>query len=164
MSTRSAATGGSANGRQSSSKTPSQSAAPAPATSSNEPEREIIPPLDEGPETDPAIRLRHGRLIPEKYENPFPLAKRPGFINIGKPIGVDINSFRVLSWPNIVIYQYDVSSWPSPSKLNKLTQAVKVLIGNGAEKRGLISNVWDAKSFQNKRGGGWIFDGNRLAW
>ena len=55
----------------------------------------------------------------------------------------------------------------------------QILIGNGAEKRGLIDNVWNSKTCRTKRGVSieidpetkdyakhdpWIFDGNRLAW
>ncbi len=40
----------------------------------------------------------------------------------------------------------------------------QVVIGNGAEKRGLIKSVWDSKTVQAKIGPGFIFDGNKIGW
>ena len=74
---------------------------------------ETPPPLYEGPETDPAIRLRNLRLIGEEYELPFDQLTRPGFVTVGKPIQVDVNAFKVLSWPSITVHQYDVSIYPA---------------------------------------------------
>ncbi|KAI9877191.1 MAG: hypothetical protein M1830_004561 [Pleopsidium flavum] len=81
-----------------------------------------------------------------KYVLPTELMKRPGYNTSGKKILTSINSFPILKYPTVKVYQYDV------------------LIGKGAEKRGLIKAVWESKAVQSKLGGGWIFDGNKLAW
>ena len=100
----------SAGGRQSPANLTSNPPSQDPSTpTSTEPQREIIPPLDERRDQDIAIRLRHLRLTGEKYQQPYDLVKRPGFVTIGKPIAVDVNAFKVLSWPSITVYQYDVS-------------------------------------------------------
>lgn len=44
---------------------------------------------------------------------------------------------------------------------------VKVQIGNGAEKRGLIKAAWESKTLNQALPGtrtNWLFDGNKLAW
>ncbi len=44
-----------------------------------------------------------------KYAVPTMLIKRPGYNTSGKEIPVFINSFPILSYPTIKVYQYDVS-------------------------------------------------------
>jgi eukaryotic translation initiation factor 2C len=41
---------------------------------------------------------------------------------------------------------------------------LKVLIGSGAEKRGLIKAVWESTAVQTAIGKGFIFDGNKIGW
>lgn len=65
---------------------------------------------------------------------------------MGQAIKVGLNTFHVEQFPNIPVYQYDV------------------MIGNGTEKRGMISKVWNSKAVQKEMGDGAIFDGNKLAW
>ena len=106
MSARATAAGGSSGGPPSSSDPPQD---PSRSASGNEMKIEHPPKPYEGPETDPAIRLRNLRLIGEEYELPFDQLTRPGFVSVGKPIQVDVNAFKVLSWPSITVHQYDVS-------------------------------------------------------
>ena len=43
----------------------------------------------------------------------------------------------------------------------------KIVIGNGAEKRGLVAAVWGSQKAKNeiaRYGNGFIFDMNRLGW
>jgi eukaryotic translation initiation factor 2C len=77
---------------------------------------------------------------------PRGLATRPPPSKLGTPIRIGLNTFHVEALPNTPIYQYDV------------------IIGSGTEKRGLIKKVWKSKAVQKLLGGGFIFDGNRLAW
>ncbi|KAL9128364.1 MAG: hypothetical protein Q9217_002943 [Psora testacea] len=69
-----------------------------------------------------------------------------GFGKAGKTVKLNINSHEVLQWPNRDVYQYDV------------------LIGSGAEKRGLVMAVWESSAVQNAVGQSFIFDGNKLGW
>lgn len=39
-----------------------------------------------------------------------------------------------------------------------------MLVGSGTEKRGVIKKVWESQTLSKALGGGFIFDGNRLAW
>ncbi|MCJ1470295.1 hypothetical protein MMC07_008940 [Pseudocyphellaria aurata] len=40
----------------------------------------------------------------------------------------------------------------------------QIVIGNGAEKRGLIRSVWASKKVKQELGNGFIFDGNKIGW
>ena len=73
-------------------------------------------------------------------------ATRPAPSKAGQPIKMGLNTFDTEIKNNITVYQYDV------------------LIGNGVETRGLIRNVWKSKAVEKALGGGFIFDGNKLAW
>ena len=44
-----------------------------------------------------------------KYSLPTELMKRPGYNTSGKAIQTQINSFPIIKYPTITIYQYDVS-------------------------------------------------------
>jgi len=44
-----------------------------------------------------------------KYSLPTALMKRPGYNTTGKEIQTQINSFPIIQYPTITIYQYDVS-------------------------------------------------------
>ncbi|KAG9244119.1 Piwi domain-containing protein [Calycina marina] len=79
------------------------------------------------------------------------LPNRPGLNNQGKAINIKVNQYKVLSWPQKDVYQFDV------------------LIGNGAEKRGKNLAVWKSKTVQDKirsftEGMPWLWDGNKIAW
>ncbi|KAM3422173.1 hypothetical protein BST61_g2542 [Cercospora zeina] len=65
---------------------------------------------------------------------------------LGQPTKIGLNTYHVESFPNIVVYQYEV------------------MIGSGEEKRGAIDKVWNSKPVQAEVGPFTIFDGNRLAW
>lgn len=44
---------------------------------------------------------------------------------------------------------------------------IKVVIGEGAEKMGLIKKVWESKTVKRelaKHGKFWLWDGNKIAW
>lgn len=60
---------------------------------------------------------------------------------LGTATTVTLNSFPVVKLPTERVYQYEV------------------LVGNGAEKRGLIDAVWRSKAIRDALGNGWIFDG-----
>ncbi len=77
---------------------------------------------------------------------PTEFLKRPAFNTTGKAIQLTLNSYRVLQYPSVSVYQYDV------------------VIGNGDEKRMVQRMVWDSKERKSKTGPGMIFDGNKLAW
>ena len=78
---------------------------------------------------------------------PTALARRDGnFGKAGKKAMIEVNSHAVLSWPQKDVYQYDI------------------MIGSGAEKRGLITAVWNSQAIQTKLGDGFIFDGNKIGW
>ena len=74
----------------------------------------------------------------------IPSRQKPS--TLGQPTSIGLNVFNVTARPNDPIYQYDV------------------VIGSGAEKRGLIKKVWNSKEIQSQLGNSFIFDGNRLAW
>ncbi|KAI5239632.1 Piwi-domain-containing protein [Aureobasidium subglaciale] len=65
---------------------------------------------------------------------------------LGREVNIRLNAFPVTGLPNKPIYQY------------------QVMVGTGAEKRGLIKAVWNSKATKEQLGTGWIFDGNSLAW
>jgi hypothetical protein len=46
----------------------------------------------------------------EQYTIPTDFKKRPGFNTSGKAIQVALNSYPVTQFPNIKVFQYDVSS------------------------------------------------------
>lgn len=76
-----------------------------------------------------------------------PMPSRPlGPSSLGAQTKIGLNTFNVESMPTKSVYQFEV------------------MIGSGAEKRGLIKKVWQSKTVQQALGKGWIFDGNRLAW
>ncbi|THZ29175.1 Piwi-domain-containing protein [Aureobasidium pullulans] len=65
---------------------------------------------------------------------------------LGRAVDIQLNAFPVSGLPKAPIYQY------------------QVMVGTGAEKRGLIKAVWNSQATRSKLGPGWIFDGNSLAW
>lgn len=77
---------------------------------------------------------------------PSALPPRPAPSTLGSSCKITLNTFDVLQMPHKKVYQFEV------------------LVGSGAEKRGLIQKVWDSKAVSSALGGGWVFDGNRLAW
>lgn len=44
-----------------------------------------------------------------KYDLPTELMKRPGYNTSGKEMLTSINSFPILKYPTVKVYQYDVS-------------------------------------------------------
>ena len=76
------------------------------------------------------------------------IVNRPKPSSLGKEIQIGLNTFNVSQLPDKAVFQYDV------------------LIGNGAEKRGLIAKLWRSKAvaaaLPNEKS--WLFDGNKLAW
>lgn len=95
------------------------------------------------------------------------LPARPGYNSQGKAISIRVNQFKVLDAPNKDVYQYNVSieifTW-----LNfQILTNIKVMIGEGAEKMGLIKKVWESKTVKRelaKHGKFWLWDGNQIAW
>ncbi|CAD6579499.1 MAG: hypothetical protein ASARMPRED_009159 [Alectoria sarmentosa] len=86
---------------------------------------------------------------PFREQMPTTLMSRKAFSKAGKPAAIQINSHIVEQWPTIDVSQYDI------------------VIGNGAEKRGLIAAVWASKKAKSevlRYGNGFIFDGNRIGW
>ncbi|KAK5114285.1 hypothetical protein LTR62_002536 [Meristemomyces frigidus] len=71
---------------------------------------------------------------------------RPKPSTLGQGIKVGLNTFRIKKVPEKKVFQFDV------------------LIGSGAEKRGLMKRVWESKAIAKALGKGWIYDGNKLAW
>nr|POE48842.1 protein argonaute [Quercus suber] len=72
---------------------------------------------------------------------------RPKASTLGVPVKVALNTFVVESLPTPVVYQFDV------------------MVGSGAEKRGLILKCWNSRAVQQALGSAkFIFDGNKLAW
>ncbi|KAI4731767.1 Piwi-domain-containing protein [Aureobasidium sp. EXF-10728] len=65
---------------------------------------------------------------------------------LGKEVNIRLNAFPVAQLPTKPIYQY------------------QVMVGSGAEKRGLIKAVWNSQATKKALGAGWIFDGQSLAW
>ncbi|KEF61906.1 uncharacterized protein A1O9_03478 [Exophiala aquamarina CBS 119918] len=81
-----------------------------------------------------------------QYTLPTEFTKRPGFNTTGKAVQVNVNAYKVNSFPSVKIYQYDV------------------VIGSGAEKRMVQRKVWNSSARKDKTGAAMIYDGNRLAW
>lgn len=77
---------------------------------------------------------------------PSVLPTRPAPSTLGQGLKVTLNTFDVTEFPTKKVYQFEV------------------LVGSGAEKRGLITKVWNSRTVTAALGQGWIFDGNRLAW
>ena len=73
---------------------------------------------------------------------PAGLATRPAPSTLGTATQMGLNTFDV----------------KLPSSATKVYQ-FEVLVGNGAEKRGLIDKVWSSKAVRQALGSGWIFDG-----
>ncbi|CAD0106681.1 unnamed protein product [Aureobasidium uvarum] len=65
---------------------------------------------------------------------------------LGREVNIQLNAFAVTALPVKPIYQY------------------QVMVGTGAEKRGLIKAVWNSQATRKHLGAGWIFDGQSLAW
>ncbi|KAK9365990.1 Piwi domain-containing protein [Lipomyces kononenkoae] len=77
------------------------------------------------------------------------LVKRPGYGTAGTPTKFYVNHFRIASFPDVEIVQYDVQ------------------VNAGADTRALIKKVWNSATLQERLGESGkpvIFDGNRLAW
>ncbi|GAB7361269.1 hypothetical protein MBLNU230_g1329t1 [Neophaeotheca triangularis] len=74
------------------------------------------------------------------------MPKRLAVSKLGSEKKIGLNSFPVTKFPSKPVYQYEV------------------LVGNGAEKKGLIKAVWQSKAVRKAVGEQVIFDGNRLAW
>ena len=66
---------------------------------------------------------------------------RPAASTLGQATRVGLNTFEVVTPPKGPVYQYEV------------------MVGNGAEKRGLIKKVYESKAVKEALGPGWIFDG-----
>lgn len=75
---------------------------------------------------------------------PSALPPRPAPSTLGQSTKVTLNTFDVTEFPTKKVYQFEV------------------LIGSGAEKRGLVQNVWNSKTMTDALGKGWIFDGMSL--
>lgn len=101
---------------------------------------------------------------PFRDQMPSASMHREGFGKAGKPAKIQVNSHLVKSWPERPVYQYDVSHSVCPARGILLTCHAKVLIGSGAEKRGLIKNLWESKAIKAAIGKGFIFDGNKIGW
>lgn len=71
---------------------------------------------------------------------------RPGMNSTGKDIRLELNAVKVINYPQVKVYQYDV------------------VIGNGAEKPIVNRKVWASRTRKNATGEGMLFDGNKLAW
>ncbi|KIX93759.1 uncharacterized protein Z520_10665 [Fonsecaea multimorphosa CBS 102226] len=82
----------------------------------------------------------------KQYSLPTQYTKRPGYNTTGRAVGANLNAYKVLQFPNIKIFQYDV------------------VIGSGGEKRTVNNKVWDSQARKNATGPPIIWDGNRLAW
>jgi eukaryotic translation initiation factor 2C len=104
----------------------------------------------------------------EKYQFPSELPKRPSYNSNGKQIEVRINQFKVNKYPNQDVWQYDVSPSFQVKPIHPLTASLsQILIGNGAEKRGLIDKVWKSRTVQQRITAFspyWLWDGNKIAW
>lgn len=100
-----------------------------------------------------------------KVNFPSDLPLRPATNTVGKPIQLRVNQYKVTSWPEKDIYQYDVSYVTSFACISN--NEVQILIGNGAEKKGKIMAIWKSKAVQSKLQAVsryWLWDGNRIAW
>ncbi|KAF6219194.1 hypothetical protein HO133_005019 [Letharia lupina] len=108
------------------------------------------PDIGVGLPTKPMINLIIDP-IPNPFRDQMPttMMSRKAFSKAGKPAVIQVNSHIVEQWPTINIYQYDI------------------VIGNGAEKRGLIQAVWASKKVKSEisqYGPGFIFDVSHLGW
>lgn len=74
------------------------------------------------------------------------MPKRLAVSKLGSERKIGLNSFPVTNFPSAPVYQYEI------------------MVGNGAEKKGLIKAVWESKAVRKAVGDQVIFDGNRLAW
>lgn len=71
---------------------------------------------------------------------------RPGFNTTGKEVKVELNAYAVTKYPDVKIYQYDIT------------------IGDGAEKQIVNRKVWNSQMRKNATGQAIIWDSNKLAW
>lgn len=79
------------------------------------------------------------------YEVPTNLPLRPhSATKLGQEAKVALNTFTVTSHPTKPVFQYEI------------------MIGNGAEKRGVITKVWHSKKAQERLDGQIIFNGDGL--
>ncbi len=106
--------------------------------------------------------------VPNPFRDQMPttLMSRKAFSKAGKPAVIQLNSHVVEQWPSIDVSQYDVSLLRSPC-FSSVTEQPKIVIGSGAEKRGLIAAVWGSKKVKSelgRYGNGFIFDMNRIGW
>jgi len=85
-------------------------------------------------------------MLMNQYSMPTEFKRRPAFNTTGKSIQLAVNAYRVIQFPNVTIYQYDV------------------IIGTGAEKRVVQRKVWESKARKDRTGTQIIYDGNKLAW
>ncbi|KAL8936923.1 MAG: hypothetical protein Q9216_004682 [Gyalolechia sp. 2 TL-2023] len=110
-----------------------------------------------------AVRQVITDVNPYREQMPRVLMRRPGFGKVGEKLRVRLNSHYVEGTPSKIFYQYDGAR----DNYTDASCDVKVQIGNGAEKRGLIKTAWGSNALNNALPGtrnNWIFDGNQLAW
>lgn len=114
--------------------------------------RQAVDPARD-PATQPQVLLRNVDFGGAAYnifsQMPTEMMSRKGFSKAGKAALIQVNSHVVEQWPTIDVYQYDV------------------IIGSGAEKRGLNAAVWGSKTVKTqiaRYGPGFIFDGSRIGW
>ncbi|EXJ75664.1 uncharacterized protein A1O5_00171 [Cladophialophora psammophila CBS 110553] len=108
---------------------------------------ESFPPPDSRhrPETIQRYYTRNA-TNPEQYNLPTQYTQRPGYNQTGRSVNVNVNAFRVIQYPSVKVFQYDV------------------VIGSGVEKRGLNRKVWNSQVRKTATGPPIIYDGVRLAW
>lgn len=83
------------------------------------------------------------------------LPPRPQNLNTnGQEVQIGLNSFKVLSYPSKPVYQYDVLIIPHGDTKGDPNDM----------KRIVLEKVWKSIAVQNSLGGGWVYDGNKLAW
>ena len=81
-----------------------------------------------------------------QFSVPTEFKARPSYNTSGKAVSLSVNAVAVTQFPNVKIYQYDVT------------------IGNGAEKRIVQGKVWNSGARRAATGDEMIYDGNKLAW